>query len=194
MAQDSIACACPQCGRQFRVPANLQGRKLICKGCQAHFVVQPPKAAATAAPRAPLAPAPAGRAAATVANPPVAAATSAPAPVAPATSDLAPIPFDDAPVPLDDSHSAPPDQTISTRGKAMEKVKIESSGPYFVVKLVLTGKMIHVGIERTLNDYAAEGWYLEQILPVGSDAYAILRREQDGEKEDEPESSDVKTM
>ena len=60
----------------------------------------------------------------------------------------------------------------------LEKVKIESSGAYFVVKLVLTGKMVHVGIEKTLNEHAAEGWWLEQIIQVGNEAYAILSRHQ----------------
>jgi hypothetical protein len=203
MNPETITCSCPQCGRPFRVPAQLQGKKIQCKGCQTQFVVQASKPATAAPPlktaQAPAAPAAAPAAAGSV---PVTAATAAPAPVAPPSDGLALIPFDEGAVPV------PPDgadggvsQTVSTRGKQMEKVKIESSGPYFVVKLVLTGKMIHVGLERTLNEYAAEGWYLEQILPVGSDAYAILKREQDGKKGQpsgakEPDSQevDVKTL
>lgn len=203
MADETITCACPQCGRQFRVPAQLQGKKLLCKGCQTPFVAQPSKPAPAAPPaktaQAPAVPAAAPAAAGSVA---VTAATAAPAPAAPSSDGLAPIPFDERAVPLTpDGADSGASQTISTRGKQMEKVKIESSGPYFVVKLVLTGKMIHVGLERTLNEYAAEGWHLEQILPVGSDAYAILKREQDGKPEQpkqrkaaEEESVDVKTL
>jgi hypothetical protein len=58
----------------------------------------------------------------------------------------------------------------------LEKVKIESKGPYFVIKLVTAGKMVHVGIENALNEHAADGWKLEQIITVAGDAYAILSR------------------
>jgi hypothetical protein len=59
---------------------------------------------------------------------------------------------------------------------SMEKVKIDSTGPYYVIKLVTAGKMIHVNIENALNENAADGWKLEQIITVGSEAYAILSR------------------
>ena len=220
MSQEPITTYCPTCGKAFRVPPDLQGKKIACKGCQTHFVVQADKPGipsahqpAAHAPAAPAAHAPpahvappaphAGRASpptATAAkapaaprpNPPVSAATSAPAPAHQVVDELAPIPFDDSPVSLSAGGAAPADQTVSTRGQKMEKVKIESKGPYYVVKLVLAGKMVHVNIEDALNEYATDGWRLREILttPTG-EAYAILYREQDGQKKPEspaPES------
>jgi hypothetical protein len=107
-------------------------------------------------------------------NPPVTAATAAPVAVPPPPTDaLAPIPFDDAPVP--DSMSVASLPSVS-KPKELGKVKIESKGPYFVIKLVTAGKMIHVNIENVLNEHAADGWKLEQIISVSGDAYAILSR------------------
>lgn len=225
MSQEPITTYCPTCGKAFRVPADLQGKKIACKSCQTHFVVQadkpgipaahPPAAHAPAAPAAPAQashaqpahgtpPPPEPHAARThpaavtakappapPSNPPVSAATSAPAPGPQVVDELAPIPFDDAPVSRSVGGAAPADQTVSTRGQKLEKVKIESKGPYYVVKLVLAGKMVHVNIEDALNEYAADGWRLREILttPTG-EAYAILYREQDGQKNPESPSQD----
>jgi hypothetical protein len=186
---NTISCACPQCGRVFRIPAQLQGRKLICKGCQAHFIAQPgkgvPAAAAPAAPaRAPAKPGgPAGATAAApvVAAPAPVAATAAPAPSLSPTPDLPPIPIDDLLEPISLDGIGGPGQsslvsTAQTLDKKANKVKLETTGPYFVVKLLVSGNMAHVNIEKTLNEYAAEGWLLQQVLPVGVECYAILKR------------------
>src|SRR6266540_522871 len=54
--------SCPNCGKQLKVPAELEGKKVKCKGCQEVFAVTAPKqkAAPKAAPSkpAPKAPAP----------------------------------------------------------------------------------------------------------------------------------------
>jgi hypothetical protein len=97
--------------------------------------------------------------------------------VPPPVSDaLAPIPFDDSPIPS--AADGPSAASLPSVGKPvnLEKVKIESKGPYFVIKLVTAGKMIHVNIENSLNQHAADGWKLEQVITVGGDAYAILSR------------------
>jgi hypothetical protein len=36
--------------------------------------------------------------------------------------------------------------------------------------------MVHVNIENALNEYAEDGWKLEQIISVGSESYAVLSR------------------
>jgi hypothetical protein len=177
MNAETILCPCPQCGRSFRIPVNLAGRKVVCKGCQAHFVVPGAKQAATHPPAHAVAAAPAHAAAKTPH-----ATAAAPAAVAheTATDDFAPIPLDDSPLPVpgDSSGSQP---LISTRGQKIEKVKIETTGPYYVAKLYLSGKMTHVVIEKALNEMAADGWQLKQVLSVGeTEAYAIFYREQDG--------------
>ena len=202
MAQEPITTYCPTCGKAFRVPPDLQGKKIACKGCQTHFVVQadkpgipaahqPPAHAPAAAaqpaqaapppavPRAARAPAAAATAKAPPAphsSPPVTAATSAPMPAPQVVDELAMIPFDDSPGPLTTEASAPSAQATVSKAQAIGKVKIESKGPYFVVKLVTAGKMVHVNIENALNDYAEDGWKLEQIISIGSEAYAVLSR------------------
>jgi hypothetical protein len=89
------------------------------------------------------------------------------------TNELAPIPFDDSP-----DFGGPSATPIASVAKPaeMEKVKIETKGPYYVIKLVTAGKMIHVNIENALNEHAADGWKLEQIVTVSGEAYAILSR------------------
>jgi hypothetical protein len=205
MSQEPITTYCPTCGKAFRVPPDLQGKKIACKGCQTHFVVQADKPGipaahqpATPAAQAPASPAqpghgapppptpPAARAAAVAAtakapaaspsSPPVTAATSAPMPAPQVVDELAMIPFDDSPRPLTTEGSGPATQATVSKAQAIGKVKIESKGPYFVVKLVTAGKMVHVNIENALNDYAEDGWRLEQIISVGSEAYAVLSR------------------
>jgi hypothetical protein len=186
MSQEPITTYCPACGKAFRVPPDLNGKKILCKACQTHFVVQadrpglpaapPPPAPARAAapPQAAHSAAPPKVPSAPTSNPPVTAATAAPVAVPPPPTDaLAPIPFDDAPVP--DSMSVASLPSVS-KPKELGKVKIESKGPYFVIKLVTAGKMIHVNIENVLNEHAADGWKLEQIISVSGDAYAILSR------------------
>ena len=203
MSAEQVTTYCPACGKTFTLPAELNGKKILCKGCQTHFIVQadkpgvpaaappppakPPAAAAppatVAAPAAPVA-APAKalapmKTAATPAPappPPVAAATAAPAPTAPVSADLPSIPFDDVAVPLGGGDADAGMPTVF-KPKAMEKVKIESKGPYMVVKLVTTGKMVHVSIENALNDYATDGWRLQEIITVAPESYAILHRE-----------------
>ena len=50
--------SCPNCGKQLKVPAELEGKKLKCKGCQEVFAVKAPKQTAKpAAPKAPPKPA-----------------------------------------------------------------------------------------------------------------------------------------
>ncbi len=192
MNQEPISCSCPQCGKRYRVPGELLGKKISCKGCQYTFVVQVAKPVPAAAGPPATAAAPAAspngsalaRAAPAVTPSPmpaagtVAVASASPAAVLHPPQELAPIPFDDAALPrTGDGSGLPPDQSISSRAKAMEKVKIETSGPYFVVKLVLSGKMVHVGIEKALNEHAGDGWRLQQIVESNNEAYAILYRE-----------------
>src|SRR5262245_9809903 len=106
MAQDSITTYCPACGKAFRVPPELQGKRILCKSCQTNFIVHydrpcipaapPPAAARPAAPAAAPAHAPAASPApasiqkvppARAHNPPVTAATSAPVAVPPPATD-----------------------------------------------------------------------------------------------------------
>jgi hypothetical protein len=192
MAQEPTTTYCPACGKAFRVPPDLVGKKILCKSCQTHFVVQAdkpgipaaaPPAAAPARPAAAHHAAPHAPAAshkvptATAAHPPVTAATAMPLAGPPPVADvLAPIPFDDSPVPFSaDAPGAGPVASAS-KPKELEKVKVLTTGPYYVIKLVTAGKMIHVNIENALNENAAEGWKLEQIITVGGEAYAILSR------------------
>jgi hypothetical protein len=37
--------SCPECGKQLKVPAELEGKKVKCKGCESVFVIKAPKAA-----------------------------------------------------------------------------------------------------------------------------------------------------
>ena len=204
MSQEPITTYCPACGKVFRVPPELNGKKILCKNCQTYFMVQADKPGipAAAPPAVPAAPVTAAREAPPTApvpvvapvqaatapalikvptapstSPPITAATAAPAAAPPPAADeLAPIPFDDSPAAVaTDGGEAASAPTVG-KPKTMEKVKIESKGPYFVVKLVTAGKMPHVNIENTLNEHAPEGWRLEQIITVGTEAYAILSR------------------
>jgi hypothetical protein len=98
-------------------------------------------------------------------------------PAPPVVDELAPIPFDDSPSPVTTEAAGPASQATVSKAQAIGKVKIESKGPYFVVKLVTAGKMVHVNIENSLNEYAEDGWRLEQIISVGSESYAVLSRQ-----------------
>lgn len=192
MSQESVTTYCPTCAKPFKVAPELQGKRIVCKTCQTHFTVQAdnpgipvshpqpaaappvtshaPKPASAAPPAVKPAPAP-------HTQPHVAAATSAPAPAAPSPpGELAPIPFDDSPLGPQALTPDKPAPATVVRPQALEKVKIESKGPYFVVKLVTAGKMVHVSIENALNEHAADGWKLEQVVTVNNEAYAILSR------------------
>ena len=208
MAQEPITTYCPTCGKAFRVPPDLAGKKIACKTCQTQFVVQADKpgipaahqAAAPAAPtshaatahgaappappaaRAPAPAAPAKTPTAPQSNPPVTAATTAPAPAPHVVDELAPIPFDDSPISMPTDGGAQVSVPSVAKPQVAEKVKLDVKGPYYVIKLVTAGKMIHVNIENALNEYAADGWRLVQVIPIGSDAYAILNRETPPEK------------
>ncbi len=207
MSQEPTTTYCPACGKVFRVPPELVGKKIQCKACQTFFMVQadkpgipaaapagspstPPTAAAAppVAAAAPASPPPAPptppkpKPAPAAAQPPVTAATTAPAAGPPVVDKLALIPFDDSAPPPSTDGSAQVSQTISTRGAILEKVKIQSKGHYFVVKLVTAGKMVHVNIENVLNEHATDGWRLDQIISIGTEAYAILSRLEQEEK------------
>src|SRR6185436_8387117 len=108
MSQEPITTYCPACGKAFRVPPDLNGKKILCKTCQTHFVVQADRPGLPAAPPPPAPPRPATAPAAhatpgaapprvptaPASHPPVTAATSAPVAVPPPPVDaLAPIPF-----------------------------------------------------------------------------------------------------
>jgi DNA-directed RNA polymerase subunit M/transcription elongation factor TFIIS len=47
--------SCPNCGKQLKVPAELEGKKVKCKDCQEVFAIKAPKKAAAAKPAAPKA-------------------------------------------------------------------------------------------------------------------------------------------
>ena len=177
MSQQLIVCACPQCGTKFRVPAELQGKKGVCKSCQAKFVVQAVPGAA-AAPAAAAAP-PAGRLASTAA--PAASAPPAVAPLTPAAAlddPFAPIPLDDAPFAPDSSAGPAPFKQVSDDAGS-DKTKFQPTGYYYVQRIVLTGQLKQVPIEKALNEAAAEGWRLLQIFPIGNEVFAVLTRESD---------------
>jgi hypothetical protein len=156
----TISSACPKCGKQFRVPATLSGKKIICKGCQTHFIVQPiqeaPLGGAT-----PLGPAPAQP-----------AGINPAAHVAPdAVSGLEPIPLDDTPVAASVAAPGPG----GARTPVTERPDTQHAGPYSVVKVPAS----KLGIENILNEHAADGWRLLQLFQVGTDCFAILFREAD---------------
>lgn len=206
MSQETTTTYCPACGKVFRVPPELVSKKIQCKACQTYFMVQAdkpgipaaaPATSASAPSTAATAPHPASappnppptpptpskpKPAPASARPPVTAATTTPVSTPPVTNELAPIPFDDSPIPISAEGSTQVSQTISTRPAALETVKLEAKGPYFVAKLVTAGKMVHVNIENTLNQHAADGWKLEQIISIGTEAYAILSRLKQEEK------------
>ena len=43
--------ACPNCGKALKVPAELDGKRVKCKGCDEVFAVRAPKPAAKPAPK-----------------------------------------------------------------------------------------------------------------------------------------------
>lgn len=82
---------------------------------------------------------------------------------------------------------------ISTRAKLQpEKVKIQATGHYYVGRVVLAGKMLHVTIEKALNEYAAEGWRVQHILNTGNEAYLIMTQEENGQPKEEPTTPEPK--
>lgn len=84
----TLKVACPGCGQQFVVRAEMRGKTLKCKGCEKVFRLAAPASAAPAAPSpAQVAP----RAAAPVAPAPAPVA-AAPAPAAPASAAPVPAP------------------------------------------------------------------------------------------------------
>jgi len=50
--------SCPNCNKALKVPAELEGKKVKCKGCSEVFAIQAPKKAKPAAKPAPKSPAP----------------------------------------------------------------------------------------------------------------------------------------
>jgi hypothetical protein len=72
----TIVTTCPECDKEIKVPANLEGKKIRCKGCENVFVVQATAPAKTkpakpaAKPAAKKGPAPQGAKAPTKAAPP----------------------------------------------------------------------------------------------------------------------------
>ena len=162
MSQEPISCACPECGKQFRVAANLAGKRIVCSGCKTKFVV------------------PGGKVSAPVAKPKAAAAAAAPA-AGPKPSDQeAPISIEE-PIPFDEAEGESGESLISSRKHlAKERIKIEATGHYYVGKVILAGKMVHVTVERALNEYAEQGWRVQHVLQSGQEAYFVMTREQMG--------------
>lgn len=164
---EPISSTCPKCGKAFKLPAELAGKKIVCKGCNTQFLVTPSKVAVAAAAKS-------------TAPPP--APASAPPP------DEAPIPLDDAPIPLDDGTpasaggggevSAMPDVKVVK----LDKLKHTSTGEYMVVKVFLGGKMVHAAIEATLNEVAADGWLFVQGVPKDQDMYLVFRRKESAQE------------
>ena len=181
MSQQLIVCACPQCGTKFRVPAEAQGKKGVCKKCQAHFVLQAATGAAAPAVAAPPGARPGPAAPAAPAPPAVAPLT----PSAPPDDPLAPIPLDDAPVSLDSS--APPVHIKPVSDDAdSDKFKIQATGHYYVHRIMLSGQFKQVQIEKSLNEFAAEGWRLQQIFPIDNEVFLIMTRESTDEDSPPP--------
>ena len=156
--EKKISCACPKCARRFRVPAALEGKKIICKGCQTHFLVQP-----VPEPTAPGAAAATGQAPA----PPAARPDGS-------VSDFDPIPLDDIPVSGSAAPSAAGADSSAFRPATTEKLALDTDGHYAVVKVPASSKF---GIEKILNEYAVEGWRLQQLFTAGNETYAIFFRE-----------------
>ena len=193
MNQQLIVCACPQCGTKFRVPAEMQGKKGVCKSCQAKFVVQgvPVAAGAATAPAAP------GGSAAPAASPPAArlasgatpaAARPAVAPLTPAAAPddpFAPIPLEDAPVSLESSGASAHVKVVSD-DTGSDKTKFQPTGHYYVHRITLSGQLKQVPIEKALNECAADGWRLLQIFPIGNEVFAVMARETDHPTEQPP--------
>ena len=104
---------------------------------------------------------------------------------APDSLEDAPIPIDDAPIPLSEDGSGPAVSLISTRqmGTATEEVKIEAKGHYYVKKVLLTGKSIDLQLEKSLNEFAEQGWRLQHIVQTSSEAFAILARTEPDQNE-----------
>jgi hypothetical protein len=170
MPAEPIPFNCPKCGKAFKVPPELVGKKITCKVCQTGFVVPATPTPAAAPPPIPIA----------SGSPPVAAATAAPAPVTPPPGDLEMIPFDDTVVTQATvATSATRASEVSTAGKegSLDKVKLDIKGHYFVLKLFLASKSAQKDIERLLNEYAEDGWRLQQVLQLGDNGLAILYRD-----------------
>lgn len=195
MSQEPITTYCPACAKSFRVPPDLNGKKILCKSCQTHFMVQADRPGLPAAPppppARPNAPGPAQPHAAPAtshhattqsqqtagfkapsappSSTPVTAASSAPVAVPPPpTDELAPIPFDNIPF---TQQTGPPSAPIVKQD--VDKAKVDGKGPYCVAKLVGAGKL---SLENMLNEHAADGWRLEQIVTLGHDSMAIFSR------------------
>ena len=192
MSPESIICTCPKCGRNYRAPPELNGKRTACKSCKHQFVISESPNSKAPAPKA-------GAAAKQTAHPPAEseatslkeAEVNASAPEDASTPEDAPIPFDDAPVPFDDP--TPSEESNTETGESIVRVKIEqqkfeeqTTGRYMVIRILLAGKMIHSIIERSLNDQAESGWKLEHILSVDNQAYAIMSRDDDGENGNPP--------
>jgi hypothetical protein len=97
------------------------------------------------------------------------------------------LPDDGSAVAMIDDSMSTAEILISTKVKQVkEKFTLEIGGPYTVCKLVTTGKMPHVSIEQSLNEHAADGWFLEQILVVGADTFAIFHRDESKVPKPEP--------
>jgi len=176
MSGEMISCACPKCGKKFNLKAELEGKRVICKACGNKFEVkrQQPAAEQKAEQKVSAAAESAGGQ-----QEEAKAAAPAAAAAAPAASDSldAPIPIDDTPIPVDAEAPAEAQTLISTKTQQAteeEEVKVETSGPYYVAKVFLTGKMVHVKIEEELNKYANLGWRVCQMLQIKDEAYVVF--------------------
>ena len=176
MSGATIDCACPKCGKQFHLKAELEGKKVVCKACGNKFVVaaqKPPQAqAAPAQPAGQKTEAKAAAEQSEQANSTTSTATE----TRPADQLDAPIPIDDSPLPVEAEAAETQQMIITSKGQAdsEEEVKVETSGPYYVAKIFLTGKMVHVKIEEELNKYAALGWRVCQMLQIKDEAYVVF--------------------
>jgi len=176
MSGGTIDCACPKCGKQFHLKAELEGKKVVCKACGNKFVVAAQKPGqAQAAAAQPAGQKAEAKAAAEQTEQATATASTA-TETKPADELDAPIPIDDAPIPVDAEASEGQQMIISSQAQAEseEEIKIETSGPYYVSKIFLTGKMVHVKIEEELNKYAALGWRVCQMLQIKDEAYVVF--------------------
>jgi transcription elongation factor Elf1 len=183
MSGETISCACPKCGKKFNLKAELEGKRVVCKACGNKFEVrrqQEQQQAAVAAEKKAAA-AEAKVAAGGEGEAKAAAAAAEPAAQAqPAASESldAPIPIDDTPIPVDAETPGEAQTLISTKAQQAtqeeEEIKIDTSGPYYVAKVFLTGKMVHVKIEEELNKYANLGWHVCQMLQIKDEAYVVF--------------------
>ena len=181
MSGETISCACPKCGKKFNLKAELAGKRVVCKACGNKFEVRPQEQQATvAAEKEEPAEAKAAGGAEAEAKQAAAEPAAQTQPAAPDSLD-APIPIDDAPIPVDAEAPAEAQTLISTKAQQAtqeEEVKVETSGPYYVAKVFLTGKMVHVKIEEELNKYANLGWHVCQMLQIKDEAYVVFENPQ----------------